>query len=238
MNAPTTIRVTAYNVHGFQAGVRAVASVVADLAPDVLLLQESGSRRAFRAFVRATGLASAADPVSPIRPRVHDAVLVRRPWSIAEHRLVRFRDGRWSSPRGCMVARLTEVRGHASGLWAVSVHLGLDGPERGRHARELVGLVDVLELAAPVVVGGDLNAGPDSRSVATIAARLPDVTGGRAEPTFPASAPTARIDHLFASASLRVIANATGAAGAGSASDHLPITVDMDRAAAGSRRVG
>lgn len=219
------VRVTAYNVHGFRAGVDAVADAVHGPCPDVLLIQESGSRRALRAFARIGDLALAADPPSPLRRRVKDAVLARSPWSIAERRLVRFGGSRWWYPRGCLLARITGPGG--AELWAVSVHLGLDGAERGRHARELVEIADELERVAPVVVGGDLNARPDARAVATIAARLPDVTGGRGEPTFPAAAPTARIDHLFASASLRVLRHATGTTGAGTASDHLPITVDL-----------
>jgi endonuclease/exonuclease/phosphatase family metal-dependent hydrolase len=123
-------------------------------------------------------------------------------------------------------------------LWAVSVHLGLDGPERGRHARELVALLGTLEPSAPVVVGGDLNVGPDAAAVARIAARLPEVTAGRGAPSFPASAPTARIDHLFASASLRVVGLTTGAADAGSASDHLPVTVELAWARAEGGRGG
>jgi endonuclease/exonuclease/phosphatase family metal-dependent hydrolase len=221
---PPTIRVTTYNVRGFRAGVEPVAGVIAALAPDVVLLQESGPRRALRAFARRAGLEVAADPASPLRRRVKDAVLVRPPWTIAGHRLVRFRGSRWWYPRGCLVARIAATG--RDDLWAVSVHLGLDGPERGRHARELVALVDGLEPAAPVVLGGDLNVGADARAVIAIAARLPAVTDGGA-PTFPASAPVARIDHLFASSSLGVVSERTGAAGAGAASDHPPVTIDL-----------
>lgn len=225
MSDPTTIRVTAYNVHGFRAGIGAVAAVVADLAPDVLLLQESGPRRALRDLARAIGSMVAADPISPLRRRIRDAVLVRPPRSIVEHRLVRFEGSRRWYPRGALVARVAHPDG--PDLWAVSVHLGLDGPERGRHARALIGLVETLERRGPVVVGGDLNAPSHARAVATIADRLPDVTAGRGGATFPASAPTARIDHLFASVALRVVSQATGAVGAATASDHLPVTADL-----------
>jgi endonuclease/exonuclease/phosphatase family metal-dependent hydrolase len=83
-----------------------------------------------------------------------------------------------------------------------------------------------LEPAAPVVLGGDLNVGAEARAVTAIAERMPAVTVGGG-PTFPASAPVARIDHLFASATLGVVSERTGAAGAGAASDHLPVTVDL-----------
>jgi endonuclease/exonuclease/phosphatase family metal-dependent hydrolase len=221
------VRVTSYNVHGFRAGIDAVASVVAGVAPDVLLLQETGSRRALRRFASAVGMSAVADPPSPLRRRVKDAVLVRDPLGIGGHRFRRFRRSRFRYPRGCLAVRVDEREGS---LWAISVHLGLDGPERGRHARELVELVDELERSAPVVLGGDLNATPDARAVRRIADRLRDVTSyGERAPTFPASAPVARIDHLFASAGLRVEATSTGAAGAAGASDHLPVTVELVR---------
>jgi endonuclease/exonuclease/phosphatase family metal-dependent hydrolase len=161
---------------------------------------------------------------------VKDAVLVRDPWRIAEHRLIRFDGSRRWYPRGCLIAGLAAPGRER--LWAISVHLGLDGPERAAHARRLVTIVDHLEPAAPVVLGGDLNARPDAGSVRTIAARLPDAAGGTGAPTFPAGAPTARIDHVFASADLRRVATATGAPGAETASDHLPVTAELDVAAA------
>lgn len=226
MSGSGTLRVTGYNVRGFRSGIDAVVAVVEDLVPDVLLLQETGPRRVLRAFARAVGMQLAEDPPSPLRRRVKDAVLVRAPSRIAERRFRRFRDSRPWYPRGCAIARIDGPG--AAPFWAVSVHLGLDGGERGRHVRELLALVDTLEPAGPVVIGGDLNVTPDARVVASIGARLPAVTGAGA-PTYPASAPTARIDHLFASPALRVIAETVGAAGAGTASDHLPVTADLER---------
>jgi endonuclease/exonuclease/phosphatase family metal-dependent hydrolase len=221
-----SVRVTTYNVRGFRAGIGAVASVVGEVGPDVLLLQETGSRRALRRFALEMAMSVAEDPPSPLRRRVKDAVLVRDPFRIGEHRFRRFRRSRVRYPRGCIAAR---VDGAPGSLWAISVHLGLDGTERGRHARELMELVDRLERSAPVVLGGDLNATPAARAVRRIADRLPDVSSGReAAPTFPASAPVARIDHLFASAGLRVAATSTGSAGAAEASDHLPVTAELE----------
>ncbi len=228
MSGSTRLRVVTYNVHGLRAGVAAVAATVGALAPDILLVQESGSRRRLRRFARAVGMVVAADPASPLRRRVKDAVLVRPPAAIAGRRLLRFRGSRRRHPRGCLVARVVPEGGRQ--LWALSVHLGLDGAERGRHVRELLALVDELEPSGPVVLGGDLNASPEARAVAAIARRLVDVSVGAGEPTFPATGPVARIDHLFVSAELRVVSETTGAEGARTASDHLPVTADLETA--------
>ena len=49
------VRVVTYNVRGFRDGRRRVAAVVRELAPDVLLLQETGSRRDLRRFAAGGG---------------------------------------------------------------------------------------------------------------------------------------------------------------------------------------
>ena len=56
------ITVVTYNVRGFRDGVDRVAAVVERLAPDVLLLQESGSRRTLRRFAADRGFELAGDP--------------------------------------------------------------------------------------------------------------------------------------------------------------------------------
>ena len=73
------MRVVTYNVRGFRDGRGRVASVVHALAPDVLLLQESGSRRALRRFADDVGMRVARDPWSPLRRRVKNAVLLAEP---------------------------------------------------------------------------------------------------------------------------------------------------------------
>jgi endonuclease/exonuclease/phosphatase family metal-dependent hydrolase len=221
------VRILVYNVHGFRSGVGRVAALVERLEPDLLLLNETGGRWRVRAFARRLGLQAAADPWSPLRRRVKDAVLVRPPWRVLEHRLVRLepRD-RWL-PRGALVARVArdEVR-----LVAVATHLGLRPAERIAHAGQLVELV---EGAGPTIVGGDLNERPDGRSVGIVTARLFDAWvlagDGTDGETFPADEPSARIDYLFVSAELRVErALVPGVLPeARAASDHLPLLVEL-----------
>jgi endonuclease/exonuclease/phosphatase family metal-dependent hydrolase len=221
------LRVAAYNVHGLRAGPDRVAAALEQLRPDVLLLQETGRRGRLARLAAALGMQAAADPRSPLRRRVPNAVLVRPPWRVAEHRLHRFARSALLFPRGALLARVLRP---GRELWAVSVHLGLRPAERRRHAAELLGVC--AGLAGPVVIGGDLNELPDGRNAAALATRYRDAhaaAGAGGGETFPAARPTARIDYVFVSPSVAVVACrvADGPAVA-AASDHRPVVADLE----------
>lgn len=222
-----SLRVVAYNVRGFRAGVARVAEAVRALDADVLLLQETGGRLALRRFGRAVGMAVAADPPSPFRRRVKDAVLARPPWRLGQHRLHRFPGSAPWHPRGALVALLL---GPGGGLWAASVHLGLRPAERRRHAGFLRRVVMALE--GPVVVGGDLNEGPEGRAAALLREVLVDAweaAGGGPGETYPAGAPSARIDHVYVGPGVRVrSARVPDGPAFLEASDHRPVVVDLE----------
>ncbi len=218
------LRVATFNLRGFRDGLDGVASVVEELAPDILLVQESGSRRTLRRLAAVTGMQAAGDPWSPLRRRVKNAVLAKPPWRIVQHRLHRFEGSARFYPRGALIA---QAGGAGRRVWAVSIHLGLAPLERLAHARALTDLCSGLA-GAPIVIGGDLNASPAERSVAWIADRYWDAwaeTGAGDGATFPAREPTARIDSLFVSGGLRVEAVELG--GCPDASDHLPLAAEL-----------
>jgi endonuclease/exonuclease/phosphatase family metal-dependent hydrolase len=220
------VRVVVYNVRGFRDGFDRLVRLVGRLEPDVVLLNETGGRWRLVRFARALGMHVAGDPWSPFRRRVKDAVLVRRPWWIAEHRQHRFEGGPWLYPRGALVARLEN--GDAR-LCAVSTHLGLHPRERLSHARALVRLLR--DVGTPVVIGGDLNERPEGRAVAHLSERFPDawLLGGDVDgQTFPAEEPIARIDYLFVSKAIlveRVVV--PPGADAREASDHRPVVAEL-----------
>lgn len=227
------MRAVTYNVRGFRDGRGRVAAVVRELAPDVLLVQESGSRRDLRRFAEDVGMHAARDPWSPFRRRVKNAVLLAEPWRFSSSELRRFPGVRRWYPRGALVARAT-AGGDA--FWAVSVHFGLGGAERAGQAASLTELVATLD-GGVVIVGGDLNATPDMRATARIADALRDawsVAGHGEGPTFPAFAPAARIDYVFVGNAGTIVGARVGADGASEASDHLPVAVDL-RLAGGSQ---
>ncbi len=220
------MRVVTYNVRGFRDGRHRVATVVNQLQPDVLLVQETGSRRALRRFASDVGMCAARDPWSPFRRRVKNAVLLAEPWRFISIELVRFgRATRWY-PRGALVARAA-TDDHT--LCALSVHFGLDGAERGRQAAALEELVAALD-GDVVVAGGDLNATPDMRAPTRIAAKLSDAwaeAGAGDGATFPAFEPAARIDYVFVADGPAITGVVVGGDGASEASDHLPVAVDL-----------
>ena len=220
------VRVVVYNVRGFRDGFERLVRLVGHFEPDVVLLNESGSRWRLGRFANALGMGVARDPWSPFRRRVKDAVLVRPTWWIAEHRQQRFEGTPFMYPRGALVARLEN--GDAR-LCAVSTHLGLHPRERLSDARELGRILADVE--TPVVIGGDLNERPDGRAVGYLSERFRDawlLGGDVAGETFPADEPIARIDYLFISEGIaveRVIV--PPGPDAREASDHRPVVAEL-----------
>lgn len=221
------LRVVVHNVHGFRAGPERVAEVLGHYEPDVVLLNETGSRRALRRFAKRLDLQVARDPWSPFRRRIKNAVLVRAPWRLLEHRLHRFADVRRAlSPRGALVARIGRT---GRRVWIVATHLGLHPAERLHASQELVDLA--FGLSGPVLVGGDCNELPDGRAVSFLGERFWDawlLGGDVAGETFPADDPTARIDYLFVSEQVRVERVLVPASElARAVSDHLPVVAEL-----------
>jgi endonuclease/exonuclease/phosphatase family metal-dependent hydrolase len=218
--------VVVYNVRGFRDGFERLVRLVGRFEPDVVLLNETGSRWRLARFATALGLEVARDPWSPFRRRVKDAVLVRPPWWIATHRQRRFEGTPFMYPRGALVARLEN--GDAR-LCAVSTHLGLHPRERLADAREIGRIV--ADAGTPVVIGGDLNERPDGRAVGSLSERFRDawLLGGDVDgETFPADEPTARIDYLFVSEEIaveRVIV--PPGPDAREVSDHRPVVAEL-----------
>jgi endonuclease/exonuclease/phosphatase family metal-dependent hydrolase len=215
-----TLRVATWNVHGLRGGVGAVASAIRAEELDVVLIQESGPRARLRELGRTLGWAVSTDPRVFPRRRVRNALLARP--GAAESirpRVVRFDAGSPLHPRGALFAEIDE-------RWtAVSSHLGLDGPERGRQVTELRSL---LEHATPrTVVGADLNALPDDPGPRSLAEQLTDVWGQVGEgdgETFPAAEPAARIDYLFVGPGVRALRAWTAG---GTVSDHRMVVGDL-----------
>jgi endonuclease/exonuclease/phosphatase family metal-dependent hydrolase len=220
------LRVLVYNVRGFRDGADRVAAVVRRFEPDVVLMNETGGRLRRRRFARAVGMREAADPWSPLRRRVKNAVLVGPPWRILEHRLHRFAGSARLYPRGALLARIGRPGFRA---WAVSIHLGLHPLERLRHAEELVDLLRGLD--GPVLIGGDLNETPDRRAASFLTEGFRDawlLGGDVAGETFPAQDPSARIDYLFVSEGVTVErAIVPPIPEVRVASDHRPVVVEL-----------
>jgi len=219
------VRAACWNVQSFRAGVDAVARAIAPAAPDLLLIQECGSRRALGRFAHALGM----EAVSSHRlfHRVRNAVLFRPPWRAQGVEVADLSREGATSPRGFIVAHL---RRSGVRLAAVSAHLGLSDRERRRHARELTDALGAIR--DPMILGADLNEGPDGAAARWVSARLFDAFAvapdGPGE-TFPAREPRDRIDFLFVTDQVTVArAWVLSSTMAGMASDHRPVLADVE----------
>jgi endonuclease/exonuclease/phosphatase (EEP) superfamily protein YafD len=113
--------------------------------------------------------------------------------------------------------------GPTAGVTVVSTHLYR--PTRGftRHRRQLEGLIAALDrFKGPLIVGGDLNATPSTRSYTELTLRAGLIGLGRSLPSWPAyplTLPQFGLDHVLVRG-LTLRASGVGPYGG---SDHLPV---------------
>lgn len=223
------MRIVSFNIqHGrtSEGGVdtRALAAYCAGLGADVLGLQEAdvGAGRSGRAdqpaeVARAAGMTEVFGRVRRIgwRGAYGNALLVRGSVTDVE-RIVLPRLSR-HQPRGAIVARAVLAQGEVS---LAVTHLSVEARE-GRPQLDAV-LEALSRRALPRVLLGDLNlrGGAIAAAIAAADMSLADPT----VPTFPASAPRARIDHV-AVAGLQVLGVEVPAAPP--VSDHRPLVVEV-----------
>jgi endonuclease/exonuclease/phosphatase family metal-dependent hydrolase len=219
--SPRSLRIATWNVRGLRGGIKEIARVVHTEEIDILLMQESGPRRRLRDLGATLGMTVCSDPRAFPRRRIKNAVLLREgSASSVHHGLRRFSRGSLLYPRGALVADVDE--------WfsVVSVHLGLSGPERGRHVRQLLDSIE--SSTGRFVIGGDLNVRPGDPGPSALAAHATDCWAALGEGegfTFPSDRPSARIDYLFAGAAVQPLRAWTAG---GTASDHLMVVADVD----------
>lgn len=245
--ANRSLRVMTWNLHALRTPwlttrrcVDAVVGVLRDTAPDVVGVQERPlgplGRWRLRRVARRAGLrvvvGGGASRTTALLLRADlpsdQPAAYRLPWELPRTR------------RGASTAR---VLPGADPVRVVVIHLGLDAGERERHLRLLL---DRLPRTDPLVVLGDLNELPDQPSWRTLLDQGLTDAAAHAGPTFPASAPTQRIDAVLVGPTFPASAPAQGvdAAPVGYglrvtaarvldvpaalvASDHLPVVVDL-----------
>ena len=204
------MRVVSWNVRSLRDGRRAVASALASLAPDVVILQEAprlwlwrSSRRrlARRAGLRVATGGRAAGNVILVRARPERAYARSFPRRRGLHR------------RGTVgVVVLLDGRQ----LAIVGTHLDLDPAAR----QDSAAAVRALAPSLPLVLGADVNEEPGGPAWRLLLDGLVDL--GTA-PTFPARAPQRRIDVLAAAPELSVALRVVPTA----ASDHQLLVADV-----------
>ncbi|WP_449481722.1 endonuclease/exonuclease/phosphatase family protein [Streptomyces avidinii] len=223
------IRVLSYNVRSLRDDEEALARVIRACAPDLVFAQEAprffrwrkhAARLARKSdLVVLSGGATAAGPLLMCSLRA----FVER----TEDVLLPLTPGRHRRGFATAVVRFGGVR-----VAALSAHLSLDGPERLAQSGMLLDRLDGTD--APYgIAGGDVNEGPEGPAFGRLAGSLQDcwaVAPWGGEHTWVRSAPPRRIDAVFATPGVEVLACGvpTGLPGVTSAdllsaTDHLPV---------------
>lgn len=160
------------------------------------------------------------------------ALLSRWPIHVARRALLPAdRKGWWKEARAALWARVN-VGPHV--LNVITTHLGLGRHERWLQVNALLGeeWAGAIPPDEPILICGDFNLGPGSRSYGAMASKLQDAQaarqGHRPLSTFTSLQPFTRIDHVFISQHLAtdhvfVPRNHLTRF----ASDHLPLVVDL-----------
>ncbi|NNF41995.1 MAG: metallophosphoesterase [Phycisphaerales bacterium] len=229
-----TLRVMAYNVKtglglDGRRDLSRIAEVIRAAAPDVVTLQEidRGATRSARvdqprALGRRLGMDHAYGPFMAFQGGEYGmAVLSRYP--IRDARNLPLPEGR-REPR---TALAIEVETPAGVVTVVGVHLDwlADDAERFAQAEALIAHVETLD--GPVVLAGDFNDEPGSRTITLLRERFVEVAKPAGERfTFPAGTPDREIDYVF----LRPAAGLRGISARvidePVASDHRPVVAE------------
>jgi endonuclease/exonuclease/phosphatase family metal-dependent hydrolase len=241
----TMARILTYNVHRWlgtdrQIAPGRIAEVIASCEPDIVALQEVRVGR-----VRPGSADQAAQVAGILGMELHFqptirmfgeqfgiAVLTRHPSRLVNSgRLPTLSAGPTLEKR---CALWTEVTVGGRSLQIVNAHLSLRSRERFAQAQALMG-PDWLghpRCTDPAILLGDFNAPPHSRSYRLFASRMRDAQlsnpNGDPQPTFHTRAPILRLDHIFASPSVQVVAAAPVRTPlARIASDHFPLLAEV-----------
>lgn len=155
-----------------------------------------------------------------------NAILSRYP--ISEVRVERLPRGRDAMARSQLIAVLDVREDQRIAVIATHLsHVDVQGDTRLPQARSIAGTVARLrDRGVPVIVAGDLNAGPDDPELATFGdlARSAVPAGN---PTFPSTAPEVQIDHILISEQFEVTGSSVPQI---LHSDHLPVFVTLQLA--------
>ncbi len=240
-DAPETFTVLSYNIHhcrGLDGKLfpTRIARVIDRQAPDLVALQEVDKN------MRRTDHLDQAAEISQLLgmeyrflPLLRDqageyglAVLSRYPLTATHYApLPQLPNNGRTEPRG--IIRVTIATRHGP-LHLCNTHLSISRKERLAQIRFLVNeyLPGEIPAADPVIVCGDLNASLLSPTYRLLSTRLRDAhrvsAGGSPKPTFIASYPLVRLDHIFASRHLAPVKGQVIRDGESRfASDHLPV---------------
>lgn len=245
MSSKTPIRVMTYNIHGCVGGdkkldVGRIAAVIAREEPDVVALQELdvGRARSQRvdqaaAIAERLGMNHHFNQAFRVADEQYgDAILSALPMRLVKSGPL---------PRPPRLTAL-EMRGalwvavdapDGGELQVICTHLGLLPQEHKLQVAALMGeeWTGHGDFKDPAILIGDFNATSRYAAYKRLSGAFNDLQTGHGvgtAPTFPARHPVIRIDHLFATPSVRCLDVWTpNGLLARAASDHLPLVADI-----------
>ena len=195
-----------------------MAATLAAIAPDIALIQEAPRLLLWRWSCWLLARRSGLKRVVGGAPAAGNLLLVSSRVTVVEAAAVRLAKRPGLHRRGAVFAVL-EVGGQRLGV--LGTHLDLDAGARletvGRLRARAPGGV-------PLVVGADVNEEPGDPAWTALSAGLVDAAAD-CGPTFPARAPSRRIDGLFVDPALALLA--VRRPDPGPVSDHLPLVADL-----------
>ena len=224
------LRVVSYNVHSLRDDPAALITVIRELEPDVLVVQEAPRR--FRWRTRCAQLAHDVGMVYAVgglpslgnliltnfRVRVHDTWTLQYPLTPGRHM-------RGAAFARCSVDRVPFV--------VAGTHLSIDPTERPAQAAGMKQAMSRVD--DPLILAGDLNENSGGAAWRTLADGLVDVAaqaGGAERFTYSCEAPADRIDAVFVDQRIDVRGyDVVDTPVARRASDHFPVVAELTLAA-------
>ena len=233
------VRVLAYNIHhgegtDAELDLTRIADVIQSVRPDLVALQEvdQGTERTGRVdqaaeLARLTGMKGVFGKAMDYQGGGYGLAVLSR-WPILETQTHALPSTEGHEPRALL---LTRVQAGEDGpeFWFGSTHLD---HTRG-HTNRLMQAQRILEVvaekgAAPIILGGDFNATPETPIMEMLFNHFIDASALDPQPTIPVVNPTRRIDyilfrppHKWAPLETRVLSEQV-------ASDHRPLFVVLE----------
>ena len=237
------LRVATYNVHGCIGMDRVrsekrIAEVIASLEADLVGLQELDLGRVRSAGVDQAALIAAQlgweriflPAMRRADEQYGNAILSRYPLRL-ERAVELPGTGSWYC-RETRVALWAVAQTDFGNVHVLNTHFGLGRAERFAQARFLAAAVGAAPMGEPLLLLGDFNSLPTSRSIAQLRVQLRSVRALLPQSglcrTFPTRLPSVAVDHIFVNAffdAKMLSVNRTPLARV--ASDHYPLVAEL-----------